>query len=110
VNGTLFANYSTHEVVPEGDRLKSREPPEKTIPSSPGHEREWLDSIRSRKQPSCNVDYHSKIDVAISLANIASKLGRSVRFDARQEAITGDPEAARLSRPVYRDPWRLPEG
>jgi len=109
VNGTLFADYSTHKIVPEGNRLKDLQPPEKSIPPSPGHEREWLDCIRSRQQPSCNVSYHYKLDAAIGLANISYKLGRSVRFDPATEKIVGDPEAARLARPEYRDPWKFPE-
>lgn len=109
VNGTLYANYGKHEIVPEGDRLGDAQPPEKSLPPSPGHEREWLDCVKSREQPSCNVDYHSRIDVAISLANIACKLGRSVCFDPRLAKITDDAEAARLARPVYREPWKFPE-
>ncbi len=109
VNGTLYADYDTHKVVPEGDRLKDLEPPPKSIPASPGHEREWLDSVKSRAEPSCSVAYHWKIDLAIALAGLAFRLGRSVRFDPAAEKIAGDPEAARLARPVYRDPWKFPE-
>jgi hypothetical protein len=109
VDATLFADYGSLRVVSEGNRLKDAQPPAKSIPPSPGHEREWLDSIRSRKQPSCNVSYHYKLDAAIGLANIACKLGRSIRFDPKTEKIVGDPEAAKLARPVYRDPWKFPE-
>lgn len=108
VNATLYANYGMHKVVPEGDKLKDTKPPEKSIPPSPGHEREWLDSIKSRQQPSCNVSYHYKLDAALGLANIAYKLGRSVHFDPKTEKIVNDAEAARLARPVYRDPWKFP--
>ena len=108
VNGTLFANYATHGIVPEGGRLKDAKPPEPSIKPSKGHEREWLDCIKSREQPSCNADYHAKIDVAIGLANISYRLQRSVRFDPEGEKITGDVEAARLARPEYRDPWKFP--
>lgn len=108
VNGTLYCDYGTHKVVPEGDNLKDAAPPEKSIPPSPGHEREWLNSIRTRQQPSCSVSYHYKLDAAIGLANIAYKLGRSVRFDPQTEKIVGDPEAAKLARPEYRAPWKFP--
>jgi len=40
VDATLYADYGTHKVVPEGDRLKDLTPPEPSIPPSPGHERE----------------------------------------------------------------------
>ena len=109
VNGTLYSDYERHAIVPEGDRMKGLQPPEPSIPSSPGHEREWLDCIRSRKQPSCNPTYHAKIDAAIHLANLSLKLGRAIRFDPALERIVGDDEAARLAKPQYRDPWKFPD-
>ncbi|OHB84229.1 MAG: hypothetical protein A2V98_11910 [Planctomycetes bacterium RBG_16_64_12] len=108
-NGTLYANYGLHEIVPEGDRMKDAQTPEESIPPSPGHEREWLDSIKSRRQPSANVSYHNKLNAALSLGTLALKLGRSVRFDPAAEQIVGDDEAARLAVPEYRDPWKFPE-
>ena len=110
VNGTLFTDYGKHEVVAEGEFLKDNAPPQESIPPSPGHEREWLDSVKSRKEPSCSVNYHYKVDLAITLANLSYKLGRSVRFDPQTEKIIGDEEAARLARPVYRAPWQFPAG
>ena len=109
VNGTLISDYTKHDVVPEGDRMKDAKTPEKSIPPSPGHEREWLDCVRSRKQPSCNPSYHHKIDVAIGLANLSLKVGRAVCFDPATRKIVGDDEAARLSKPEYRQPWQFPE-
>jgi hypothetical protein len=109
VNGTMYCNYGMFKVVPEGDRMAGLEPPEPSIPSSPGHEREWLNSIKTREQPSCNVSYHSKIDVPLVLANLSLKLGRSIRFDPATRTIVGDDEAARLAVPEYRAPWKFPK-
>lgn len=108
LNGTLFTNYNKHEIVPEGELLKDAAPPPESIAPSPGHEREWLDCVRTREQPSCNVNYHYKVDLAITLANLSYQLGRSVRFDPKTEKIVDDKEAARLARPVYRRPWKFP--
>jgi predicted dehydrogenase len=108
VNGTLFTDYGKHEIVPEGEFLKDPVPPPQTIPPSPGHEREWLDSVKSRKEPSCSVNYHYKIDLALTLANLSYKVGRSVHFDPKTEKIVGDKQAAKLARPVYRRPWKFP--
>jgi len=109
LNGTLFTNYGKHEIVPEGDFLADDTPPKESIPPSPGHEREWLDCIKSRQQPSCNVNYHYKVDLALTLANLSYKLGRSIRFDPQTEWIVGDEEAAKRAVPVYRDPWKFPQ-
>jgi hypothetical protein len=108
VNGTLFADYNRCEIVPEGDFLKDPQAPPKSIPPSPGHEREWLDCIKTRQDPSCSVKYHWKVDMAITLANLSFKLGRSVRFDSATERIVGDGDACKLARPAYRAPWKFP--
>jgi predicted dehydrogenase len=108
VNGTLFADYSKYEIVPEGKYLADKTPPPETMAPSPGHEREWLDCIKSRQQPSCSVNYHYKVDLAITLANLSYRLGRSVQFDPATEKIVGDRQAAKLARPAYRKPWKFP--
>lgn len=128
VNGTLLADYKTCQIVPEDvpkdvanndeavkkfvadwNARMDKEFPVKNIPPSPGHYREWLDGIRTRKQPLCCVDYHYKIDIAINLAMLAMQLGRTVNFDPQAETVTGDAEAAKLMYPNYRDPWKLPK-
>jgi len=108
VNSTLYTDYEAHTVLPEGDRMKGMETPPKSIPPSPGHELEWLDSIKSRKQPSCNPEYHIKVDAPIQLSMLSLKLGRSIRFDPDSEQIVGDHEAALKAIPEYRDPWEFP--
>ncbi|MGA2034567.1 MAG: Gfo/Idh/MocA family oxidoreductase, partial [Thermoguttaceae bacterium] len=108
VNGTMYADYGMRKVVPEGPRMDGLKPPAVSIPPSPGHEREWLDAIKTRKSPSCCPDYHCKVDVPLVLANLSLKLGRAIRFDPLAEKIVGDEEAARLALPEYRAPWKFP--
>ena len=108
VRGTLLADYSKREVVAEGDWMKDAKTVAESLPPSPGHEREWLDCLRSRKQPSCNPSYHGKIDVAIGLANLSMQVGRSIRFDPVADKIIDDNQAATLATPQYRDPWKFP--
>lgn len=109
VDGTCAANYGTHKIIPEGDRMKGKKTPPKTIPDSVGHHREWLDGIRARKQPLCHVGYNHKLNMAIALSVLSLKLGRSIRFDPKTEKIVGDAEAAKMAIPTYRDPWKFPE-
>ena len=108
VNGTLLTDYSSHQILPEGDRMNGMETPAKSIEPSPGHELEWIECIKSRKQPSCNPGYHVKVDVPIELSVLSMKLGRSIKFDPKTEKIVGDDEAARLAIPEYRTPWKFP--
>jgi predicted dehydrogenase len=108
VNGTLMADYGRYELVSEGDRLKDVKLPEPSLPRSPGHEREFLDCVKSRKQPSCSVAYHYPLHIALNLGHIAMKVGRKVRWDEQKGEIVGDKEANRLVTPQYRAPWDLP--
>jgi predicted dehydrogenase len=109
VNGTLFGNYGTHTIVPQVQELVDDEPPEQSIPPSPGHEREWLDCIRTRREPSCGVNYSHKVNTANMLANLAMKAGRELRFDPATETIVDDSEATKLAIPEYRHPWKFPK-
>lgn len=108
-NGTMYSDYGKFTIVPEGDKMKDLPEVPKSLAPSPGHEREWLDCVTSRQQPSCNPAYHVRVDVPIVLSLLSLKLGRSIRFDPATEKIVGDPEAARLAMPQYRDPWKFPE-
>ena len=109
VNGTLYTDYDSHTILPEGNRMDGMETPPISLPPSPGHELEWVECIKSRKQPSCNPGYHVKVDVPIELSVLSMKLGRSIKFDPLTEKIVGDDEAARLAIPEYRDPWKFPK-
>jgi predicted dehydrogenase len=108
-NGTLAATYSTFKLIPEGDRLDPTKLPEPSIPPSPGHTREWLDGIKTRRQPSCHFGYHYWIQLAISLGAIAFEVGRRVAWDDAAERVVNDEDANRLLAPVYRRPWALPQ-
>ena len=108
LNGSLAADYGQYRLIPEGDRLKEDNLPPKTLPRSPGHEREFLDCIKSRKQPSCSVFYHYNVHIALNLAHISMKVGRKVLWDDKAGRIINDEEANRLVTPRYRAPWKLP--
>lgn len=108
VNGTMQADYGMFKIVPEGDGMDGKQPPPESIAASPGHEREWLNCIKSRQPPSCNPNYHVRVDVPILLSLLSLELGRTIRFDPQTEKIVGDSEAAKLAVPKYRAPWKFP--
>lgn len=109
LNGTMYSNYGMHKVIPEGDKMKDLPAPRKSIPPSPGHEKEWINCIRTREDPSCSVFYHHKVNVPIVLGNLAYELGRTVRFDPKKQQVVGDAEAAKRVKPEYRAPWKFPD-
>jgi len=107
-DGTLMSDYSSHILVPEGDRMKGKPAPPAIIPSSPGQELEWIESIKSGIQPLCNPEYHVKVDIPVVLSLLSMRLKRSIQFDPVTEKIVGDEEASRLAIPEYRTPYKFP--
>ena len=75
--------------------------------TSPGHEQDWINCVRSRKRPICDVETGHRSVTVPHLCNIALRLGRKLNWDPVEERFVGDDEANRwLFRP-YRDPWVL---
>jgi predicted dehydrogenase len=76
---------------------------------SKNHHKNWLDCIKTRALPICDVAIGHRSATVCHLGNIAVRTGRKLTWDPVAQTIVGDPEAARmLSRP-YRAPWKLPE-
>jgi predicted dehydrogenase len=75
--------------------------------ASPGHEREFLDCVKSRKKTLTPVEIAHRSQTPGHLGYIASVLGRKLKWDAAKEDFVGDAEASRLlSRPM-RSPWHV---
>ena len=71
------------------------------------HVREFLDCVKTRKQPVSTADAAHHSITACHVANICVRLGRPVKWDPAKEEFIGDEEADRLRSRAYRQPWRL---
>jgi predicted dehydrogenase len=69
------------------------------------NERDWLDCMKSRKRPLCEVEDGHRVAISCNLANMSMRLGRSIRWDPEQEQVIGDKEAAAMCVRPYRAPW-----
>jgi predicted dehydrogenase len=72
------------------------------------HVQNFLDCVRSRQRPAADVEIGYRSVSACHAGVIAYKLGRKVRWDAKQETFPGDAEAQALMTKKYRAPWSLP--
>jgi predicted dehydrogenase len=69
------------------------------------HARNFLDCVKSRKEPVSDLQSGHEIATACHLSNLSLRTGRKLVWDAEKEEIVGDREAnAMLVRP-YRAPW-----
>lgn len=104
---TLFTGYQKHQLYVKGKPVREFQRPAPSIPDSPGHIREFLDAIRTRRQTTCNMDYAWRLTKGGLLGNIAYRTGRRIYWDDARETITGDGKAQALAQRRYRKPWRL---
>jgi hypothetical protein len=71
------------------------------------HIRDFLNCVKSRRQPRANADAACHAHIACHAAYIAWQLGRKLAFDPAQEAFVGDAAANRMRSRALREPWSL---
>lgn len=77
------------------------------LPKSDDHYRNFLDAVKSRDATLCPVETAVHSDTICQLSNIATRLGRKLRWNPEKEQFINDEEAnGMLSRPM-RAPWTL---
>jgi hypothetical protein len=77
--------------------------------ASPGHMRNFLDGVKSRKTCIAPAETAHRSITPGHLGYVSNVLGKPLRWDARMETIVDDPAAQELLAAVeYRNPWRLP--
>jgi predicted dehydrogenase len=75
---------------------------------SPGHRQDWLDGIRSRQRPICDVEIGARSVTVCHLGNLAYWYRRRLRWDPKAWTFVGDDEAKTWLDRERRDPWQLP--
>jgi len=71
------------------------------------HQRNWLDCVRARRRPACDVETACRSTTVSHLGCIAHWTGRTLRWDPAREEFLGDEEANRLRSRAKRAPWRV---
>jgi predicted dehydrogenase len=87
---------------------KPRSSKEVHLEKSPGHHRNWLDCIRSRKRPLADVEIGARSVAITILGNLAYWNRRPLRWDPVKWEFIGDSQANTWLDRERRDPWKLP--
>jgi predicted dehydrogenase len=105
--GTLTCDYTTCVIRTGNETVKDIPEVPKTLPRSPGHQRNFIDSVKSRQQPESNLAYAREMTIPMHLAVISFRLKRKLTWDSIREKFTGDEAANYLLSRKYRSPWKL---
>ncbi len=74
---------------------------------SRNHYTDWLDAIRKRTKPICDIETGCRSVTVCHLGNIAYKLKRPLKWDPKREIFLADDQANRLLSRSYRTSWFL---
>ena len=105
--GSIWVDRGRLEVSPKELLQESVRPGEILLYRSPGHQREFLDCIKSRKQTLAPAETAHRSATPGHLGQISMMLGRKLRWDAEKEQIIGDEIANRMLGNAMRSPWNL---
>ncbi len=106
--GLLYVNRGAIRVWPEEVFETPIKDTDVRLHKSKEHHENWLECIKSRKLPICDVAIGHRSATVCHLGNIAIRTGRKIQWDPAKEVIIGDAEAAKLTTKEYRAPWKLP--
>jgi len=106
--GSLVADYGSRVLFIDGEQMDDAPEVPQTVQRSPGHQRNFLDSVRSREQPESNLDYVHGMTLPMHLGCISFRLRRKLIWDEATQQCVGDDVANRMLSQPYRAPWRLP--
>lgn len=104
---TVFATDNAWTVIPRGKGQERREF-KAEVDQGVNHMADFLQAVRSRRQPSCQIDDAFRSTATVQLAMIAYETESVVRWNEATEQILGNPAATRLLKRDYRSPWKHP--
>jgi len=107
--GVIHVNRGKLEVRINGEKLAPAKYPKVDVKlyASDNHHKNWLDCIKSRAKPICDVEIGHRSATVCHLGNIAVRTGQAIAWDPEKEQIINNPEAAKMVEKAYRAPWKL---
>ncbi len=82
-------------------------PDEIHLPRSNNHRRNFLECVKTRKQPICPIESAVRSDTICHIDDIAIRLGRKLRWNPEKEEFINDETANRMLTRSMRSPWHL---
>jgi predicted dehydrogenase len=102
---TMLLTREGFDIWPENNPAETTHSP--GSPQDGPFQRDFLESLRSRRRPFADVETGHRSTIPVLLANIAYKTGEKFKWDSQGERfVDNDPANQYLAR-EYRAPWHL---
>lgn len=107
-DGEILVNRNVTQSKPEHIVKEPITDKDLQLYRSPSHNRNWLDCIKTRKRPICDVEIGARSVTVCHLGNLAYWHGRKLRWDPAKWEFPGDDEANGWRDRERRDGYQLP--
>ena len=104
--GMLICGFGSRKLLPE-DKFSDYQPPDPTIPKSPGFHREWINACKGSPPATCHFDYTGPLTETVLLGNAAYRAGGGFTWNAADLTAEGNENAAQFIRPPFREGWEV---
>jgi predicted dehydrogenase len=107
--GFLFSpsDYGSDYVLGFNDKFTGFQMPEKSLPRSLGHHKDWVEACKGAKPSLANFDYAALLTEVVVLGNVALRVGKKIEWNGEEMKATNCPEAAQFVKPEFRKGWEL---
>lgn len=105
--GTLYVDRNKLEANPANILDATIGPNEFHCEPSDNHHRNWLDAIRSRQKPICDVEIGHRSASVCELGQIGYDLRRVLQWDPDKEVFVNDNDANQKLSRKPREPWTI---
>ena len=107
--GKILCSFSGGhpKLIPEAKMNSYKQPP-KTLPRSPGNEREWIEACKgSNEKPGGNFEFSGLVTETLLLGNVATRTGQKLNWDRSNLKVVNSDLAQKMVRPERRSGWEL---
>ncbi len=105
--GWVFVTRGKIDAEPKSILKTKIRPDEIHLYNSRDHKQNFLDCIKSRREPIASAEIGHRSSTVCHLGNIAMLLGRKLKWDPAKERFTNDWAANRMVARSMRAPWSL---
>jgi predicted dehydrogenase len=95
------------KLIPQA-KMDAYQQPRKTLPRSPGNEREWLDACKgSTVKPGGNFEFAGMVTETLLLGNVAARSGQKLNWDRANLKVLNSDAAQKFVTPERRHRWEI---
>ncbi len=105
--GQIDVQRKNLETTPSGLKTKTIGKNEKRVYFSSNHYKDFLDAIRNRTKPVCDVEIGHRTATVCTIGNIAYELKRSLKWDPVKEQFQNDNDANSLLSRKMKKEWAI---